>query len=205
MAAKGEENISYTGSNDKRSITLTLYESHDGTMLPFWLIYNGKTTISLPNVGFPEGFCLSHNMKHWSNETETIRLINDVLVPYIEKMKEEKASHNQKCLLIWDAFKAQLTTNVIDILSSFGIETVMVPKHMRHLLQPLDLTTNNSFKKFEKKTFSEYFSSCIMKVLKEDTTCYVTTIKVGLRISTLKPLHAGIMKWRKNPLELLII
>ena len=60
-------------------------------------------TRSLPNFFiffifyFPEGFCLSHNMEHWSNETETIRLINDVLVSYINKMKEGKSlPHNKR-------------------------------------------------------------------------------------------------------------
>ena len=33
-----------------------------------------------------------------------------------------------------------------------------------------------------------------MKALKEDPTCDVTTIKVDLQLSTLKPLHAGVME-----------
>ena len=71
-------------------------------MLLFQLIYKGKTARSLPNVYSPEDFCLSHNMKRWRNETETICLINDVLVPYIEKVKEVKAlPHNQKSILIY--------------------------------------------------------------------------------------------------------
>ena len=56
MAAKGEKHISQTGSSDKRSITLTLCEFHDGTILPFQLIYKEKKTRSLPNVDFPDGF-----------------------------------------------------------------------------------------------------------------------------------------------------
>ena len=110
-------------------------------------------------------------------------------------MKEEKAlPRDQKCLLIWDAFKAQPTTKIEDTLASYDIETVMLPKNMTYLLQPLDLTTNNSLKKFEKKAFTEYFCSSILKELKNDPTCDVTTIKVDLRLSTLKPLHAEIMK-----------
>ena len=110
-------------------------------------------------------------------------------------MKEEKVlPRDQKCLLIWDAFKAQPTTKIEDTLASYDIETVMLPKNMTYLLQPLDLTTNNSLKKFEKKAFTQYFSSSILKELKNDPTCDVTTIKVDLRLSTLKPLHAEIMK-----------
>ena len=70
----------------------------------------------------------------------------------------------------------------------------MVPKNMTHLLQPLDLTTNGSLKKFEKKAFSGYFCSSILKELKNEPTCYVTTIKFDLRLSTLKPLHTEVIK-----------
>ena len=45
--------------------------------------------------------------------------------------------------------------NVSDVLPKDGIESVMVPKNMTHLLQPLDLTTNDSLKKIEKSAFSK--------------------------------------------------
>ena len=80
MVAKREKHISRTGSNDKRSITLTLCESHNETILLFQPFWKGKTARSLPNVNFLDGFSLSLNKKHWSNENETIRLINGVLV-----------------------------------------------------------------------------------------------------------------------------
>ena len=91
IAAKGEKHISWTGSNDKRCITLTLCELHNGTILPFQLIYKGKTARSLLNVDFSDGVSLLHNEKHWSNKSETIRFINDVLFPYIKRLKEENA------------------------------------------------------------------------------------------------------------------
>ena len=55
MNSKGEKHVSRTGGNDKRCITATLCESLDGTMLPFQLIYKGKTERSLPSYDFPEG------------------------------------------------------------------------------------------------------------------------------------------------------
>ena len=81
----------------------------------------------------------------------------------------------------------------MDTLSSYGIEYVMVPKNMNHLPQPLDLTTNTSFKKYEKQAFSEYFTSCIMEALTNDPDRDITTIKDDLRLSTLKPRCAKVM------------
>ena len=104
MAARGAKHISRAGATDKRSITVTLCESLDGLMLPFQLIYTGKTERSLPNFDFPRGFCLSFNEKHCSNETET-------MLPYIKKVKAEKAfPEAQKSLLVWDAFKRAVNT-----------------------------------------------------------------------------------------------
>ena len=194
MAAKGEQHISRAGATDKRAITVTLGESLDGCMLPFQLIYTGKTERSLPNFTFSDGFCLAFNEKHRSNETDTIHLIEELLVPYIEKVKEEKAlPQSQKRFLVWDAFKAQSTPKVMDTLSSYGREAVMVPKNMTHLLQQLDLTTNASFKKYEKRAVSEYFTSCIMPALTNYPDRDVTIIQVDLRLSTLKPRHAKVM------------
>ena len=51
-------------------------------MLPFQLIYTAKTERSLPDFTFSDEFDLAFSQKHWSNETETIRLIEDRLVPY---------------------------------------------------------------------------------------------------------------------------
>ena len=87
-------------------------------MLPFQLIYKEKTERSLPSYDFPEGFSLSFNEKHWSN---------DILFPYIEKVKKEQnLPDDQNSLLIWGAFRAQSTATVMEKRSSHGIQTVMV-------------------------------------------------------------------------------
>ena len=164
MAAKGEKHVSPAGATDKRAITVKLCESLDGCMLPFQLIYARKMERFLPDFTFPDGFCSAFSQKHWDYETKTICLIEDLLVPYIEKVIEEKGlPQSQKSLLVWDTFKAQSIPKVMDTLSSYGIESVMVPKNMAHLLQPVNLTTNASFKKYEKRALSEYITFCIMK------------------------------------------
>ena len=184
MAAKAPWHITRVGSNDKRSVTLIVCESLDNKILPFQLIYKGKTQRSFPVAVFPDGFCLSYIEKHWSNDKETVPLIKKVLVPYIKKFKEEKGLPN-------DQEKAQSTANVS---VKQQIEYVIGPKNMTHMLQPMDLTSNTSIKKIEKITFSKYFSFSIMDALKEDPACDVTKVDLGL--SVLKPLHANVMKER---------
>ena len=62
-------------------------------------------------------------------------LLNTLSYIYSSTYAAEKAlPHKQKILLIWDSLKTQSTTKLEDTYASYGIETVMVPKNMTHLL-----------------------------------------------------------------------
>jgi hypothetical protein len=52
---------------------------------------------------------------------------------------------------------------------------------MTHLLQPLDLTTNASAKKMEKRGFSDHFTSTITEAMLKNPQRDVTTIEVDLK------------------------
>ena len=138
MAETGSKLVSRKGGNDKRGITVTLSETITGKILLFQLIYTGKTARSLPSVEFPNGFCLSYNPKHWSNEDETINLLESVVDPYFCQVREElRLQNDQKALIFWDAFKAQPTDKVTKELERLIIVQVMVPKSMTHCFNPL--------------------------------------------------------------------
>ena len=90
MAIRGERSVPIKGLTDKRNITLTFVVSLSGEFLPMQIIYCGKTTASqLRGFKFPKGFCLSQNPKHWSNEQETLELIDEVINPYIVRKRAE--------------------------------------------------------------------------------------------------------------------
>ena len=165
-----------------------------GKILPFQLIYKGKTKRSIPSSKFPEGFLLSANPRHWSNEAETIKLLEGIIKPYIEKTKELlHLNESQKSCIVWDAFKGQETPAVKSKLKELNIEEVGVPKNLTHLLQPLDLTTNSTVKNIEKREFTAYFTNTIVSALQKDPNIDVTTIEIDLKLSTLKPIHAATM------------
>ena len=194
MAKKNSGHVPKQGADDKRAITLTLAKTLSEDMLPFHMIYTGKTSCSLPTAEFSEGFLLGFNKSHWSNEEETMRLLKEVTSPYITKMKKKKKKlklpQNQVVCLFWDAFKTQSIEKVKLELEHLNIKDVKVPKNMKHLLQPLDLTINGVVKKMEQSEFSNYFTNCITKALLADPKRDAITIKVDLKLSTLKPIHA---------------
>ena len=82
---------------------------------------------------------------------------------------------SQNSLFLWDAFKAQATALDNAKLDELSIERDMVPKNMTHLLQPVDLATDNAMKQMENRAFSEYF---------RDLGKDITTIGVDLKLST---------------------
>ncbi|KAI6659576.1 hypothetical protein LOD99_14499 [Oopsacas minuta] len=194
MAGTNSKQVAKKGSNDKRGMTITLAETLSGKMLPFQLIYHGETVRSLLAVPFPEGFLLSYNEKYWSNEKDTRSLLMKVLKPYVDRTKEELGlGRDHKFLLIWDAFKAQGTDGTCKTLEELNAITVMTPKNLTHLLQSLDLSRNRSFKHFEKKAFSNYFTETITAAMLQEPDRDITTIDVDFKLSTLKPEHVRLM------------
>ena len=85
MTEKGLNCVPISSLSDKKQMTETFTITVNGKFLPMQLIYGGKTNQSLPKFEFPVGFSLSANPKHCSNTAESIKLIKEIIIPYIEK------------------------------------------------------------------------------------------------------------------------
>ena len=156
MSKRGEKSVPVKGLSDKRNITLTFVVTLSGEFLPMQIIDQGKTDRSQPRgFKFPDGFSVTQNPKHWSNETETLNQVKEVIDPYIKATRKKLGlPDNQKALLVWDIFKARTTDKVTSELKRLNLEYTSVPANMTHFFQPLDLTSNRSAKEFMKKSLS---------------------------------------------------
>ena len=115
LGKKNSTVVAIKGSSYKRNITTTFSITFSGKFLPLQLIYGGKTIKSLPRFKFSNDFLLSVNKTHCSNEKEVCKLIKEILVPYIEKVHQEKnLPISQKALVIMDALSGQITSVVLD-------------------------------------------------------------------------------------------
>ena len=153
-------------------------------------IYGGKTTQSLPRFQFPSGFSLSVNEKHYSNSNESIKFLKEIIIPYVKKERELKGLDvEQKALVIMDVFTGQMISDVIEVLQENNILVTNVPANMTRFYQPLDLTVNGSAKRFLAKKFNGWYSQQISDELESGKS--LEEIDAKLRLSTLKPLHAG--------------
>ena len=61
---KNSKHVPKEGADDKHAITLTSAETLRGDMLPFQMIYTGKTNHSLSTAEFPGGFLLGFTKSH---------------------------------------------------------------------------------------------------------------------------------------------
>ena len=90
MAEQRTAHIPVRGGDDKRAITVTVIQSLSGKILPFQIIYTGKTERCLPkNSTRKENFPFSYNEEFWSNAVETLSLIDKITASYIENIKKE--------------------------------------------------------------------------------------------------------------------
>ena len=94
----------------------------------------------LPRVQFPSSFSFSFNPKHYSNEEESIKVLNDIIIPYVAKEREKLGLNEvQTTLLIMNVFKGQMTDPVLKVLSNNNILLQNVPANFIYLFQPLDV------------------------------------------------------------------
>ena len=136
LAERNSKQVAIKGIDDKRAITATFTITLDGNFLGMPLIYGGKTNQSLPRYQFPKEFSLSVNLKHYSNENESLKLIDEIILPYLMRERERLNRPTQKALVIFDVFRGQITDKVLDHFKENNIATtVFVPANMTGQLQ----------------------------------------------------------------------
>ena len=116
---------------------------------------------SLSRYQFPAVFSLSAKERHFSKNKESVKFLNEIIVPYIKKMRESKGlGKEQITLVIMDVFTGQMSSKV-KILQGKNILLTNVPANMIRFYQPLNLTVNGSTKRFIAKKFNGWYSDNI--------------------------------------------
>ena len=190
MAEKNSKHVAIIGSTYKQAITATFSITYSNEFLPMQLIYGGKTKKSFPRFKFPDSFSISANPKHYSNTSESLKLLDEIIIPYVVKERRKlNLEETQYAILVMDVFRGQITDPVTEKLQENNILTIRVPANMTNMFQPLDLTVNGSAKSFMKRKFTEWYSAQIGKELEDGVP--LDDIEIKLQLYVLKPLHAS--------------
>ena len=95
MEKKGVKNVPISGIGDIRSITATFSITMENKFLPMPLIYKGRTSQSIQKIQFPNGFSLSVNLKNYSNETEFLKFLKEIILSYVKIERERLGLETQ--------------------------------------------------------------------------------------------------------------
>lgn len=118
-----------------------------------------------------------------------IDYIDKVLIPYRKATCRLRGYNpNQKALLIFDVFAAHRTEKFLNHLQSNNFVVIYVPASCTGELQPLDVSTNDPFKKAMKAEFTSWYGGLINAALVRGEA--LENIKVDLTLSTMRPIHA---------------
>ena len=186
MEHQGSKRVEIAAADDKRQITAVFAGSFTGDFLPIQLIYKGTTTRCLPLVKFPADWSITCSSNHWANEVTTKEYIFKIIVPYFVKKREQlKLSNDHRGLVIFDQFRGQITSDVLNLFEENHISIVLIPANCTDRLQPMDISVNKAAKDFLHQRFREWYASQIChKIDKDDSST------VDLRLNVVKPLGA---------------
>ena len=196
---KGAKTVPIKGIDDKRQITATFVISMTGKFLPIQLIYEGKTKRCLPKFDFPTGFNVTFSSNHWSNTEKSMELFEDIIFPYLDKVKVNlNYPKEQLSLIIMDTFKGQDNEAVLQLCRKNSCRVIIVPHNLTNKFQPLDITLNKPAKSFISNCYNEWFSHQVSQQLEKGIR--PADIKVSLNLTELKVMHA---KWISKLYEFL--
>ena len=124
---------------------MTLTVTLDGKILPFQIIYGGKTDQSQVLT---------------RSTIATLRKLSNIFIKllYHTSMRREKIGDaDQYALLIWKVFRDQKTEAVNSLLQEQKILNEYATNNMTDYFQVLDLTVNKWVKDYMKQQFNEWF------------------------------------------------
>lgn len=190
MAEEGCKQVPVVGKDDKREITVVLAITSSGILLPPQLIYQGKTMGCHPKITFPSKWHVTHSDNHWSTERTMLEYIDSIIIPYVSDTRRKlDLAPDHPALALFDVFAAHRCDTVLEKLKSNHIHQIFVPASCTGELQPLDVGFNKDFKDLMKSSFSRWYSEEVRDAL--DRGVAIKDLKVDLRASTIKPLHAN--------------
>ena len=88
-----------------------------------------------------------------------------------------------------DMFIGKMTGDMLNFLPDNNILLANVPPNMTKFYQPLDLTVNGFSKRFMARKFNDWYTWQVSAQL--DKGVSIDDIDIKLRLSLMKPLHAG--------------
>ena len=73
---------------------------------------------------------MSANLKHYSNETESLKFLKEIILLYVKTERERMGLETQPALLIYNVFRGQTTNKFLNVLKDSNILSTKIPPNM---------------------------------------------------------------------------
>ena len=192
---QGNSSVGVVGAEDKRQITVCLASSMDGDLLPLQLIFEGKTSRSLPPAtpaSIASQFHLTFSDNHWSSQETMQQYIMEVLIPYSERcITQYKLRSDSKIILVLDVWSVHKSEEFRKFLRTHfpRIHLVFVPANCTSKLQVADVMLQRPFKAGIARLFNQWAAQQIRHQISNDL---IIGLQDFLKMNILKPL---IVEW----------
>ena len=197
-ASIGSKQVSLVGGDEKRAFTVLIAVANDGTLLPFQVIYVGKTAQSCPSNNAPHFNDLvnlgvrmeySGTTTYWSNH-KTMRLwVDKILAPYFQETKRKLGLRpDHRSLLQWDLWSVHHSDEMRDWMKKNNPIIILdyVPGGCTGLHQPCDVGIQRLFKHSIKQSYHEAIVEEMSKQIKAGEV-----ITIDKHLHTLRNRSAG--------------
>ena len=192
LAVKGSKSVTALGAEDKRIITAMLACTAGGNMLAPQLVFEGKTTRTLPPEAVRKpGWHYTFSANHWANLSTLKEWLLNVLDPYCQE--EMNKSGVRQCILMVDAWRPHLSQEFRDYVAELGyLKLCYVPASCTPVAQPLDIGCNKPFKSGLSAAFATFISNDISAQLAAGAE--LAQVSIDLRMVNMKPRVSGFIQ-----------
>lgn len=204
LAEKGAKQVAGVAKKCLAQITKVSAVSATGVLLPYQLIFAGKTERVIPArvQDEPQGVSYTYTATHFANAQTTLEYMQKILVPFIERQRAARIANRTStearetgrwAVLIWDNFSSHLNDSVIQCLIENRVKSLPLPPRCTSKYQPLDVLINGAEKRYITSHFSEWYFQALVAAAKQNPPRYdVLPVSSGAKRKFIATLIAAV-------------
>lgn len=189
--ATGSTSVAVIGAEDKRQITACIASSLAGDLLPLQLIFQGKTSRSLPSLTMEAKAAhvhLTFSDNHWSNQTTMQQYVEQIIIPHAERCIElYRLSSSANIILVLDVWAVHKSEEFRRFLRTTHprVHLVFVPANCTSKLQVADVALQRPFKHGIARRFNQWAGEMVVQQIADNK---LVGLAESLKMATIKPL-----------------
>jgi DDE superfamily endonuclease len=184
---KGARKVRMAGvGKDKAQITVTLFVTETGNVLPHQMIFEGLTDRVHPTHPKPDDCIWMHTKSHWQSVETYSQVIKDIIIPYKNrKILELKYPESQVTILKHDLHFTHKDESILALMRDNNIFPLFVPAGCTDIMQECDTVVNKPFKNGVRECYRDHMNDLLKK--HRESGKEASTFNARLTMSALKP------------------